>query len=75
MRRLREYISSNDLKMHYIDNKLNIVNYDEIVLLSSQNIIILKDNKTINIKGNDLSLLKLLDSEILINGLIKSIEL
>lgn len=75
MKRLREYINSNDFKMNYINNKLNIVNYDEIVLLSCEKIIILKNNKTICIKGNDLSLLKLLDNEILINGLIKSIEL
>ena len=75
MNRLREFVNSNKLKFNYIDNKLNIVNFDEIILLSEEKIILLKDNKTICIKGNNLSLLKLLDNEILINGCIKTIEL
>jgi len=75
MKRLKEYINSNELKINYINNKLNIVNYTKIVFISCEKIIVLKDSKTITVKGNDLSLLKLLDSEILINGFIKSIEL
>ena len=73
--KIKEYLNSNKLKMNYIDDKLNIVNYDDIVLLTDEKIIVLKDNKTIVIKGNDLTLLKLLDFEILISGIIKTIEL
>lgn len=75
MNKIKEFIQSNKFKMHYINNQLNIVNYDEIVLLTSDKIIIMKNNKTITITGSDLSLLKLLDSEILINGSIQKIEL
>lgn len=73
--KIKEYLNSNKLKMNYIDNKLNIVNYTDIILLTDEKIIIKKDNQIITIKGSNLSLLKLLESEILINGCIKLIEL
>ena len=75
MNRLKEFIKSDCLEIHYKNNKLNIVNYDKIVFLGEEKIILLKNNQTINIKGENLTLLKLLDSEILIDGLIKQIEL
>ena len=75
MNNLREFISSKKLKINYIENKLNIVNFDEIVILTDNKIILLKDKKMITIKGSDLNLLKLMESEILIGGLVKIIEL
>lgn len=75
MDRLKEFLNSKKLKINYIDNKLNIVNFDELVLIKDNMIILLKDKKTIKVNGKDLTLLKLLDEEILIGGLIKSIEL
>ena len=75
MNNLREYINSNKIKITYIENKINVVNYDEIVILTDSKIILLKDNKSIVIEGNNLTLLKLLDKEILIGGNIKKIEL
>ena len=75
MNKLKEFIKSNNLEFHYLNNKLNIINYDKIIFLGTSKIILLKSNKTISIMGNNLSLLKLLDSEILIDGIIKEIEL
>ena len=75
MNKLKEFIKSNNLEFHYLNNKLNIINYDKIIFLGTSKIILLKSNKTISIMGNNLSLLKLLDSEILIDGIIKEIKL
>ncbi len=75
MNKLSEFINSKELEINYVHNKLNIVNLDNIVLLTETKIIIMKDNKIINIRGSNLSLLKLLDNEILIGGNIKIIEL
>ncbi len=75
MKSIREYISSNKLKLNYINNNLNVVNYDEILLLTESKIMILKDKKTITIKGDNLIVSKLLEQEILIEGVIKSIEM
>ena len=54
---------------------LNVVCYDEILLLTDEKIIISKDKKQIVIKGENLTLLKLLDNEVLIQGVIKVMEL
>ena len=75
MNELREFINSKKLKINYVDNKLNIVNFDEINLLTDNKIILFKDRKTIIVKGKELTLLKLQDFEILIGGYIKTIEL
>lgn len=75
MKKIKEFINSKQLRLNYIDNKLNVVNYDEIVLLTDEKIILTKDKKVIIIKGLNLTLLKLLEEEILINGSIKMIEL
>ena len=75
MKKIKEFINSKQLRLNYIDNKLNVVNYDEIVLLTAEKIILTKDKKVIIIKGLNLTLLKLLEEEILINGSIKTIEL
>ena len=75
MKKIKEFINSKELRLNYINNKLNVVNYDEIVLLTDEKIILTKDKKVIIIKGLNLTLLKLLEEEILINGSIKTIEL
>ncbi len=75
MNKVKEFIKSNDLQINYVNGKLNIVNYNEIILISDTKIVLLKDGKTICVKGLNLTLLKLLDFEILIGGLIKQIEL
>ena len=75
MGKLREYLNSEKLELHYKNNMLDVTLYDEIILLTSDKIILSKDNKQIVIKGSELTLLKLLDSEVLIKGEIKTIEL
>ena len=75
MKKIKEYINNDELKINYQGKYLNVVNYQEIVLLESEKIILLKDNKSIVIKGENLTLEKLLDLEVLIKGEIKSIEL
>ena len=75
MNRISEYINNNSLKINYYNNKLNIVNFDDINVIMDNEIILLKDNKSIVVKGNNLSLLKLLDNEILISGDIKIITM
>ena len=72
---IREFINPKELKIIYFTNYINIINYDEIILLTENKILLLKDKKTITIKGNNLLLNKLLDKEILIHGNIKIIEL
>ena len=75
MGKIKEYLNSSKLELIYKEDKLDVVNYSEIILLTTDKIILSKDSQNIIIKGIDLSLLKLLDNEVLIGGSIKSIEM
>ena len=72
--KIKEFINPKNLKITYLDNKLNVLNYDEIIILLDNKIILSKNNNIITITGSNLTLLKLLDNEILIKGSIKNIE-
>lgn len=55
------------------NNYIHIFNYQELISLTS-NLIILKMNKfTLNIKGDNLFITKMLPSEILIKGTITNV--
>lgn len=71
---IRSYILESDTKITIINNKLNITNYIDIGHFDSNKIIVKLKNKNITIKGNDLVVSKLLDSEILITGDFYNIE-
>ena len=73
--RIVNYIKDNNFKIYYVNNSVNIVNYDKILDINDTVITVAKENKMIFIKGNELRLTKLLDNEVLITGLINKIEL
>ena len=70
----RNIISDNKLKVVIKENFINITNYDEIITLESEKIILKSDSKKIKIIGKNLTLIKLLDSEILVEGFLRNIE-
>ena len=72
--KLRSYFLENEFKVTYIQNKVNIVNYESIGHFDSNKIIVRKNNGSIIINGNNLVVSKLLNDEILIDGKISSIE-
>lgn len=69
------YIKDNNFKINYVNNSVNIVNYDKIIEIENTVITITKEDKIIFIKGSDLRLNKLLDNEVVITGTINKIEL
>ena len=71
---IRSYVMETDEKIIIINNKINITNYIDIGHFDSNKIIIKFKNKNVIIKGNDLVVSKLLDSEILITGEFNNIE-
>ncbi len=74
LRDIRNYILENDFKMIYLTDKLNIVNYEDILHFDTDKIIIRYNNGSVVIRGDDMIISKLLDSEILISGVIKCVE-
>ena len=73
--RLVNYIKDNNFKISYVNDSVNIVNYDKIIEIENTVITITKEDKIIFIKGSDLRLNKLLDNEVVITGNINKIEL
>lgn len=75
IRKIINYIKDSNFKINYINNSINVVNYDSILEVKDSVISLKKEDKIIHIKGEDLRLNKLLEDEVLITGFIKSIEL
>ena len=75
IKELINYIKDDKFKIVYVNNALNVNNYDKILEIKDDMITLEKENKIILIRGSNLKLNKLLDNEILITGLINKIEL
>ncbi len=71
---IRSYIQESDTKITIINNKINIINYKDIISFDSNIVIIKLDKKNIIIKGEDLVVSKLMNDEVLITGVFKNIE-
>ena len=69
------YVKEDDFSIKIWNNKINIVNFKDIVILEDTKVVILSPDGKVVIRGNNLSINKLLDNELLITGIIISIEL
>lgn len=72
--RIRQYIKDEEFRLTIFSDRLYVVNYVEILSLSSDRISFLTDKFRIVIKGKDLTVNKLLDKEVLILGVILNVE-
>lgn len=76
MKRLISYIKDDSFQFRYINGSINIVNFLEIKTMTDNLISLLdKNNHLMIIKGENLVLKKMISNEVLISGLIKSIEM
>ena len=71
--KIRSYILESEFRLILLNDKINIVNYDEIDNFNENKIIIKYNNKILTINGNNLVITKLMSNELLIEGKIKSI--
>ena len=69
-----EYLLDSKFKIIITDSYINIINYKDLISINSNNIILKYSNGSINIKGKDLLITKLLDEELLIKVNISNIE-
>lgn len=71
---IRSYILDSELKITIVNNKINIVNYKDIGHFDSNKIVVKVERGELVVKGNDLVVSKLMNSEILITGNFSNIE-
>ena len=72
---LNSIIKDKKFKIILLDSSVNINNYDDIILIDNDKILIKKDKDIIKIIGKDLSIAKAVDKELLIKGIIYSVEM
>ena len=65
---IKDYIRQIEFKITLKNNIKDIENYIDLGNISDKEIIVFSENKKIIIKGRNLSISKLLNSEILITG-------
>ncbi len=71
---LRTYILENEFKINILIGKIDIVNYIEIDHFDDTKIMVRYEKGLVVIKGENLTISKLLNDELLILGKIKSLE-
>ncbi len=65
---ISNYIRQNEFKMILKKNNIDIENYTNLGNISDNEIIIIENSRKIIIKGKNLSIVKLLNNEVLITG-------
>ena len=73
--KLDRYLNENEYKLILDNNRLNIVNYEEIIDFSLSNIKVKLKDKIVSIEGRNLVINKMVDNEILITGNISNISI
>ena len=74
MNLIKDYLNQTPFKMMIDEEKIYILNYKRLISLEDDYISIITSKKKINIKGLNLSLRRIQQEELLIEGTIKEIE-
>ena len=72
---IKNYIEDNEFHFDIFIDHIYIANYEKILSLSDTRVSFVAQNKKITLTGNKLSLIKMLDDELLIQGNLTKVEL
>ena len=75
LKKITNYIKDTEFRINIYNDKANIVNYLEIIIMEPNRVTLKHKKGVLTIKGTDLTINKILESEALITGDIKTIEL
>lgn len=73
--RIKNYIEDNEFHFDIFIDHIYIANYEKILSLSDTRVSFVAQNRKITLTGNKLSLIKMLDDELLIQGNLTKVEL
>ncbi len=73
--KIKNYIEDNEFHFDIFIDHIYIANYEKILSLSDTRVSFVAQNKKITLTGNKLSLIKMLDDELLIQGNLTKVEL
>lgn len=72
--KINNYLKESSYKINLVPNKIYINNYEEINTINDNRISIKFQDFILNINGSNFKVLKMIDKEVLFNGLIESME-
>ncbi len=72
---LTRIINDSSFKIIFCFDKIDVINYDELLVLEDNLILIKSFNKIIKIKGKNLVMKKLESHELLVEGIINLVDL
>ena len=75
MRGIINYVRDNEFRMIVLENKIDIVNYLDLLSMTEERVSVSTKKGRIVVKGENLSVQKLLNREILIVGTVTNIEM
>lgn len=73
--KLDRYLEDRNYQIIIKENSINIINFEEIIDFSINHISVKCEKKTIHIEGNNLIISKMIDEEILIEGILYNIRI
>lgn len=74
IRKVIDYIKEDEFEIRIDSKYINIINFIDISFMEEEKIKINYSDGSVLIKGKNLTVLKLLDKEILIKGMFLSVE-
>ena len=73
LKSLKKYLNDNDYSINIWDSFIDINNFNEIIILEDNRVIVSISNKKITISGDNIVINKLLNNELLLSGNFNSI--
>ena len=74
LKSINKYIKNNDFSVNILENYININNFLDITILESNKIVFEIPKGYLRIFGDNLVIKRLLDNEVIITGIINSLE-
>lgn len=74
LKSINKIIKNNEFSINILENIIDINNFIDITILESNKIVLEIPCGYLRIYGSDLTIKKLLDNEVVINGIISSLE-
>jgi len=74
LEKINNYINDRDFRFTVYEDKVHIMNFTRILVLEEDYISLQSTHKKITLHGSNLTLQKLLEKEILISGILTSLE-
>lgn len=75
LKRVNNFLNNKDYQVIILKDKVHIINYKSVLDVTSECVLIKVEDNIIIIKGNNLSLVKMDNTEVLLTGTIKGVTI